>query len=253
MKDTIIKGNGRSRIVKAPDDMPGTYSEWRTSLIAGTGYLDTQVNTDVSSVTAGLDTLGTPLNKANLLDDATKTMLGLTQTDPTVNEALYKLGYQSKMGLQAIFYAAGSRYTSVILSNVGVYTPIEMSEIRNLKLGDDVTLSMSAGKITLSGTGTFGVTVSASVGITPNGQNGSRGLAVRMGSTIIAYARQAFASGATTDPVFLQIPETYIGNIVAGSGTTIDIAYSGLIADVFGYGTSVPQSVYATVKAYRVS
>ena len=34
MKDTVIKGNGKSRSVKAPTDMPATFEEWRTQLLS---------------------------------------------------------------------------------------------------------------------------------------------------------------------------------------------------------------------------
>ena len=36
MKDTVIKGNGKSRSIKAPTDMPATFEEWRTQLLACT-------------------------------------------------------------------------------------------------------------------------------------------------------------------------------------------------------------------------
>lgn len=91
MKDTIIKGNGKSRIVKAPADMPETFDEWRTQLLAGNAYLDVALNTDTTGTNAGVDVLGTAQNKANLLSDTTKNALELTQSDPTVDNALYAL------------------------------------------------------------------------------------------------------------------------------------------------------------------
>lgn len=91
MKDTSIKGNGKSSIIKAPSDMPETFETWREQLIAGQGYLDVRLNTDVTGANAGCDVVGTPLNKANLLSDTTKAALELDGTDPTVNDALYAL------------------------------------------------------------------------------------------------------------------------------------------------------------------
>ena len=44
MKDTTIKGNGKSSIIRAPSDMPATFEEWRQQLIAGNGYLDVVLN-----------------------------------------------------------------------------------------------------------------------------------------------------------------------------------------------------------------
>lgn len=91
MKDTTIKGNGKSSIIRAPSDMPATFEEWRQQLIAGNGYLDVVLNTDTTGANAGCDVVGTPLSKANLLDDTTKAALELSGNDPTVNDALYAL------------------------------------------------------------------------------------------------------------------------------------------------------------------
>lgn len=86
MKNTVIKGDGTSRKLKAPSSLPESFSEWRTQLLAGNATLDIALNPD------GCETVGTPLSKSNLLTDETKTALGLTSDDPTVNEALNLLG-----------------------------------------------------------------------------------------------------------------------------------------------------------------
>ena len=86
MKNTVIKGNGTSRKLKAPSSLPESFSEWRTQLLVGNATLDIALNPD------GCETVGTPLSKSNLLTDETKTALGLTSDDPTVNEALNLLG-----------------------------------------------------------------------------------------------------------------------------------------------------------------
>ena len=57
MKDTVIKGNGKSRSIKAPTDMPATFEEWRTQLLAGTATLDIGLNA------AGCDVVGTAMSK----------------------------------------------------------------------------------------------------------------------------------------------------------------------------------------------
>ena len=85
MKDGIIKGEGNSRLLRAPASIPATYAEFRTALIAGTLPVDLLYNV------LGWDVEGTPLNKANLLSDAVATALGLTSDDPTVNEAISAL------------------------------------------------------------------------------------------------------------------------------------------------------------------
>ena len=40
MKDTVIKGTGTSRKLKAPATMPETFDEWRNQLLAGTATVD---------------------------------------------------------------------------------------------------------------------------------------------------------------------------------------------------------------------
>lgn len=86
MKNTVIKGDGTSRKLKAPSSLPESFPEWRTQLLAGNATLDIALNPD------GCETVGTPLSKSNLLTDETKTALGLTSDDPTINEALNLLG-----------------------------------------------------------------------------------------------------------------------------------------------------------------
>lgn len=86
MKNTVIKGDGTSRKLKAPSSLPESFSEWRTQLLAGNATLDIALNPD------GCDTVGTPLSKSNLLTNETKEALGLTSDDPTINEALKLLG-----------------------------------------------------------------------------------------------------------------------------------------------------------------
>ena len=86
MKNTVIKGDGTSRKLKAPSSLPESFSEWRTQLLAGNATLDIALNPD------GCETVGTPLSKSNLLTDETKEALGLTSDDPTINEALNHLG-----------------------------------------------------------------------------------------------------------------------------------------------------------------
>ncbi len=96
MKDTVIKGNGKSRVITAPSDMPSTFDAWRTQLLAGEAYLDIALNTATTGDNIGCDVIGTAQNKNNLLDDTTKTALELSQTDPTVNNALYALSQKTQ-------------------------------------------------------------------------------------------------------------------------------------------------------------
>lgn len=110
MKDTIIKGDGTSRTLKAPTTMPESYEEWRSQLLAGTATMDISLNR------AGCTVVGTPQNKANLLSDTTKTALKLSQSDPTVNDALYAL---SQKGSPAEVHVIADNGTTVTMSKDG--------------------------------------------------------------------------------------------------------------------------------------
>lgn len=105
MKDTVIKGNGKSRSIKAPTDMPETFEEWRTQLLAGTATLDIGLNA------AGCDVVGTPLTKANMLSDTTKSALELTGSDPTVNDALYALSQKGSPAEVRVYGDTGTTVT----------------------------------------------------------------------------------------------------------------------------------------------
>lgn len=107
MKDTVIKGNGKSRSIKAPTDMPATFEEWRTQLLAGTATLDIGLNA------AGCDVVGTAMSKANLLSDTTKSALELSGSDPTVNDALYAL---SQKGSPAECHVYADNGTTVTMT-----------------------------------------------------------------------------------------------------------------------------------------
>ncbi|QIB68624.1 hypothetical protein Ami103574_04505 [Aminipila butyrica] len=85
MKDGIIKGEGTSRLLKAPATIPTTFAEFRTALINGMLPIDLLYNA------IGWDVEGTALNKANLLTDTVADALGLESDEPTVNEAINAL------------------------------------------------------------------------------------------------------------------------------------------------------------------
>lgn len=110
MKDTVIKGTGTSRKLKAPTTMPETFDEWRSQLLAGTATVDISLNP------AGCDVVGTALTKETLLKDATKTALELSQSDPTVDDALYAL---SQKGSPAEVHVIADNGTTVTMSKDG--------------------------------------------------------------------------------------------------------------------------------------
>lgn len=57
---------------------------------------------------------GTALNKANLLSDSTATAIGLSSSDPTVNEALAKLAHTTTITVPASGWSSSSPYTQTV-------------------------------------------------------------------------------------------------------------------------------------------
>lgn len=131
MKDTVIKGNGKSRSIKAPTDMPATFEEWRTQLLAGTATLDIGLNA------AGCDVVGTAMSKANLLSNTTKSALELSGSDPTVDDALYALSQKGSPaevhviadnGTQVTMTKGGKTLTAMVSGGEAVLYPTELGE-----------------------------------------------------------------------------------------------------------------------------
>lgn len=131
MKDTVIKGTGTSRKLKAPATMPETFNEWRSQLLAGTATVDISLNP------AGCDVVGTALTKETLLKDATKTALELSQSDPTVDDALYALSQKGSPaevhviadnGTQVTMTKGGKTLTAMVSGGEAVLYPTELGE-----------------------------------------------------------------------------------------------------------------------------
>ena len=131
MKDTVIKGTGTSRKLKAPATMPETFDEWRSQLLAGTATVDISLNP------AGCDVVGTALSKETLLKDATKTALELSQSDPTVDDALYALSQKGSPaevhviadnGTQVTMTKGGKTLTAMVSGGEAVLYPTELGE-----------------------------------------------------------------------------------------------------------------------------
>ena len=131
MKDTVIKGTGTSRKLKAPATMPETFDEWRNQLLAGTATVDISLNP------AGCDVVGTALTKETLLKDATKTALELSQSDPTLDDALYALSQKGSPaevhviadnGTQVTMTKGGKTLTAMVSGGEAVLYPTELGE-----------------------------------------------------------------------------------------------------------------------------
>lgn len=112
MKDTVIKGNGKSHTIKAPDDMPATWDEWREQAMAGNAHLDIALNTDTEGPDAGVDVVGTPANKNTFLTDKTAEALELEKEDPTVDDALYALSQKTQPAELHVLVGSGVKVTA---------------------------------------------------------------------------------------------------------------------------------------------
>lgn len=87
MKDSILKGTGNSRFLKSAVPAGTSWADALAMLQAGTFPIDFNgINN------AGFQQVGTPLNKANLLKDATALTLGLTG-DATPNDMFDALAH----------------------------------------------------------------------------------------------------------------------------------------------------------------
>lgn len=123
MKDGIIKENGTSRLVKG--SLPATYDEFK-ALAASAG-----VPVDVFFNAAGWQQLPTSLNKANLLQDFTATLLGLDPADdPTVDDAF----------LNVFLTSSNAGLLKIRVYETGTKTPISGVRIVGVNglLGEDL-------------------------------------------------------------------------------------------------------------------
>lgn len=93
MVDTVIKGTGNSRSIKAaPATLPLTYDEFRAQFISSGIPIDL-----LGLNAAGLTTKGTDLNKATLLKDTTAALYGLG-TNAVPDDVLAKRLCQAETG-----------------------------------------------------------------------------------------------------------------------------------------------------------
>lgn len=99
---------------------------------------------------------GTALNKANLLTDATATAIGLSSSDPTVNEALAKLVHTTSITLTSSGWSESAPYTQAV-NVTGVTTsmnieyaldPSASTEAAAEGFGFISTMQTGAGKVT---------------------------------------------------------------------------------------------------------
>jgi hypothetical protein len=148
MKDGIIRGEGNSRLLRAPATIPATFAEFRAALINGTLPVDLLYNV------AGWDVEGTALNKANLLTDAVAEALGLESDDPTVAEALGVLEPQGKLAVNAIPKGLATGADQALVSTgVGAWAVKTLAQIKSwLGLGSAAYTASTAYATAAQGT-----------------------------------------------------------------------------------------------------
>lgn len=87
MKNRLITNTGNSNLIKMALNSSMSWEQFRAAAIAGTLPADIVATTDGT----GTSQVGTPLTEANLLTSETATALGVSSSDPTINEAFESL------------------------------------------------------------------------------------------------------------------------------------------------------------------
>lgn len=162
MKDMIIKGTGNSRYLKSVSNFLSlypTYESFVSALVAGTLPIDLN-----GTNSAGITQAGTPLTQANLLDSSAAQFAGLTNSDPTVNQALTNalrfprtnISTNISLGLEHIrhYLNATADCTITIPTRSSVSFPLG-AEFKISANGHDVRIMPSSG-VTLGNNGTYG-------------------------------------------------------------------------------------------------
>lgn len=130
MQDGIIAGNGNSRYLKtvaAALSLYPTYQDFMAALIAGTFPIDLNGINE-----AGWSQLGTALNKANLLTDATATAIGL-KSSATPNTAINQLNSKINTNNNSVT----SKLNALNWAKIGT------ASLAGLNDGDTFTISLS--------------------------------------------------------------------------------------------------------------
>lgn len=195
MTDTVIKGNGKSRKMKAPSDMPDTYEQWRAKMLSGDAYIDMSLNGD------GCDVVGTPLSKDTLLKDATATKLGLSSTEKTVDAAINKL----------FTYASdGKTKVAAAVTGKGVNTPSSATFDQ---------IAANIGKITTEQTPEISVSNTGLITATCGSKSATQQLPTQGARTIVpSITPVTISAGKYTigDITINGDPNLIVGNIKAG-------------------------------------
>lgn len=140
MKDLIIKQTGNSRTLKTSLEAGTTWEEALAQLRDGTFPIDL-----LGLQTAGVQQQGTPLNKANLLDDATATALGLSG-DPSPKDAFNALAGSIKI--------AGTKYGTC---STGATTTAKVGAVSGFTLSTGAVVAIKFSAVNMAASPTLNV------------------------------------------------------------------------------------------------
>lgn len=122
MKDAIALGTGNSRYLKSVSGFASlypTYDSFAAALVAGTLPVDLNgINPD------GWAQLGTALDKAHLLTDATAALMGLG-SEATVNDALATLAQKAASAEKLITFGTTDLASGAALATGTIYVKYE--------------------------------------------------------------------------------------------------------------------------------
>lgn len=141
MKDLIIKQTGNSRTLKTSLPAGTSWEEALAQLRDGTFPIDL-----LGIQTEGVQQQGTALNKANLLDDATATALGLSG-DPSPKDALNALLTKAKQ--------AGAKYGTC---STAAATAAKTANITGYELSTGAMVALKFSTINIAASPTLNIT-----------------------------------------------------------------------------------------------
>lgn len=119
MQDRVIIGNGKANNIKFNLAGINSWEQFVAANAAGTLQADVTYNNDGT----GTSVLGTVLNKANLMTDATAQALGLAGADAdTINDALASIGETLSLHGDAFITRDYSATTSIAANSAGTWT-----------------------------------------------------------------------------------------------------------------------------------
>lgn len=160
MIDSVLKGTGNSRFLKSAVPAGTSWADALAMLHSGTFPIDFNgINTE------GFQQVGTPLNKANLLKDATAAQIGLPPS--TTPDGMFQaLGNTGELHVWR--KTAGTTTTYPVSTNPNAYQEGSDAKPAGYTLGEVVSGNFQFGYPYSSNTG-FRMDASASVSVDDNG------------------------------------------------------------------------------------